>query len=113
MEQRIDGMYRHFLIFRLDLTTFNMHGEYKYSWYVQKCLLPTSTTYCTAATLHDFFLQAEIYTKDPDTHSTVLEEMEDKSQRIQTKTEKQVQTSQTNREAQTTGEGQLLRKYKR
>lgn len=77
--------------------------------YKSACCQPAQHTALQPLSLHNFFLQAEIYT---DTHSTVLEEMEDKSQ-TQTKTEKQVQTFQTKREAQTTGEGQLLWKYKR
>ena len=89
------------------MVSISTHGMYK-----SACCQPAQHTALQPLSLHNFFLQAEIYTEDPDTHSTVLEEMEDKSQ-TQTKTEKQVQTSQTNREAWTTGEGQLLWKYKR
>lgn len=61
-----------------------------------------------AVTLHNFFLQAEMHTEDAVTHSTVLEGMKDKSQpQTETCAERQVQTTQTNREPQTT-EGQLL-----
>ena len=63
----------------------------------------------TAVALHNFFLQFEMYIEDAVTHNTVLEGMEDSSQ-TQTEmcAERQVQTTQTNTDPQTTDEGQLL-----
>ena len=50
-----------------------------------------------------------MYTEGAVAHNTVVKEMEDKSQ-LQTEpcAERQAQTTQTNRELHTTGEGQLL-----
>ena len=77
----------------------------KYLWYT--CCQPVQLDRA-AVTLHNFFLQAEMHTEDAVTHSTVLEGMKDKSQpQTETCAERQVQTTQTNREPQTT-EGQLL-----
>ena len=60
-----------------------------------------------AATLHYFFLQAEMYTEDAVGHNTALE---DKSQpQREPYAERQVQTPQANTEPQTTGEGQQVR----
>ena len=70
----------------------------------KKYLLPTSTTGYGSSLCITSFLQTEIYIEDGVTHNTVQEGMEDKSQ-PQTETGRKVRT---NREAQTTGEGQLL-----
>ena len=59
--------------------------------------------YRAAVTLH--ILQAEMYIEDAVTHSTVLE---GKSQpQTEPCAERQLQTTQSNRETQTTEEGQL------
>ena len=43
---------------------FNLHGEYKYSWYVQKCLLSTSTTgYSSSHSAYNFFFYRLIQLK--------------------------------------------------
>ena len=53
-----------------------------------------------------------MYIEDAVTHSTVLEGMEDESQtQTETCAERQVQTTQTNTDAQITEEGKLLQEY--
>ena len=90
-------IHRYSLILRLDLWAFVLHIGSKA---VMVYLLQLNSA---AATLHYFFLQAEMYTEDAVNHNTALE---DKSQpQREPYAERQVQTIQANTDPQTTREG--------